>query len=79
MQDDRSRELSECLQWFARTCFEAHVQSGQLQISVRIPEGLSNLFDIRIRADHQETLTAIDTAARFYAAEIDPQIGINFC
>jgi len=77
MSREDARELNDCLVWFVRKSFGKAADSN-ISVSVRGTD-LDKFFDVRVRADRQEILFAVDTAAKFYAGEIDERIHLNFC
>ncbi len=78
MSDPRAVELNRCMQWFVDTNFSAKRRNNEISVSARSAGALSDFFQVRVRANDQATLKAIDTAVEFYAHEIDPDIIIDF-
>ena len=68
-------ELRNCMTWFMRENFNRH-SNDRPQCSV-YETNWGNHFGVRVRGNNAE-LMAIDTAVKFYAEEIDPNITIDF-
>lgn len=87
---EQAHALSDNLRYFVETVFP-NVDRNEIKVSARPTDGLSDSFDVRVRASvgqgirHDErndnrlaVLSAIDEAAKFYATEINPKAGVNF-
>ena len=87
---EQAHLLSDNLRYFVETAFP-NVGREDVNVSARPTDGLSNSFDVRVRASVGQSvphdsrndnrlavLGAIDEAAKFYASEINPKAGVNF-
>lgn len=75
MEKSELDQLRLCTQWFVSNHLPKEVERS---VSIRQPDAGSNWVDVRVRANNAE-LVAIDTAIKFYAEEINPDIRLNFC
>ena len=68
-------DLRHCMTWFMQENFNLN-SNNAAQCSV-YETNLSNHFGVRVRGNNSQ-LMAIDTAVKFYAAEIDENIILDF-